>query len=188
MSKGTRYLLTRISQVKFGMKNILITGNPGVGKTTIIKKLAENLHPIAGGFLTEEIRERGTRVGFAIKDVHSGRQGILSHIKTKSRFRVGKYGVNVEEFESVGVKALEDALVREGVVIIDEIGKMELFSDLFRQMLVRVFESPHPVIATIRKKKNPFVATLKNRPDTIVFEVTTHNRDALTGEIVKMFP
>ena len=168
------------------MKNILISGKPGVGKTTVIKKIAERLRPVAGGFLTEEIRFKGRRVGFAVKDIHSGNEGTLAHIDCRSKERVGRYGVNLEDFESVGVRAVEEALGREGTVIIDEIGKMELFSALFREKLKEVLESPHKVVATIQKKKSPFVSGLMDRPDTLVLEITESNRDTLFEKIMEM--
>jgi len=168
------------------MKNILLTGNPGVGKTTIIRELAGRLLPAAGGFFTEEIREGPKRLGFKVRDIYSGREGTLSHVKTKSKYHVGRYGVNLDDFESVGVRALDEALRRQGLIIIDEIGKMELFSQKFKEKLVEVLDSPHRVIATIQRGNPPFVARIKKRPDTELLEITTANRDELLEEIVKM--
>jgi nucleoside-triphosphatase len=168
------------------MKNILLTGSPGVGKTTIVKKLTALLRPVAGGFLTEEIREKGKRLGFKVQDIHSGREGTLSHVRTKSRYHVGRYGIDLEDFETVGVKALDDALGCEGLIFIDEIGKMELFSGKFKEKLIEVLNSPHRVVATIRKGNPPFISDIKGRPDTVVINITMANREAIADEIVKM--
>jgi len=111
---------------------ILLTGGPGIGKTTIIKKWISEIYKEAGGFYTEEIREKGKRIGFKIKTIN-GKEGILSKIGS-GKHNVGKYTVNIDIFEEIGVKALEDALKNKEVkyIVIDEIGKMELFSEKFK--------------------------------------------------------
>ena len=87
-------------------KNILICGKPGIGKTTLIKKIAENLREKATGFYSEEIRRENKRVGFKIKTLR-GKEGILSHINSKSPYRVGKYKVNLKEFEEICITSIE---------------------------------------------------------------------------------
>jgi len=102
------------------MKNILIYGPPGVGKTTLIKKILEKLNLKAGGFYTEEIRERSNRVGFKIISLDN-QEGILAHIRVKGMKRVGRYGVNIDDLEGIGVKSLDRALRNEDLLIIVEI-------------------------------------------------------------------
>ena len=89
--------------------NILVEGRPGGGKTTLIRKVVALGIPLAGGFLTEEIRQSGRRVGFRVEDIHSGGGGILAHVDRKGRPRVGKYGVDVASFDRIGVNALREA-------------------------------------------------------------------------------
>lgn len=165
-------------------KNILITGLPGVGKTTLIKKLCEELksfHPV--GFYTTEIREEGSRKGFELISL-DGRRGILSHTDIKSPYRVGKYRVDIKGFEDF----LDTILFLDtttSLIIIDEIGKMECFSDKFRRLLKETLDSKKFVIATIALKGGGLIAEIKRRLDIKVFEITQSNRDNLLLEILK---
>ncbi len=171
--------------------NILLSGKPGVGKTTIIRQVIVRLPRLAGGFVTAEIREGSKRVGFKIESVMprpgtSGnvRKGTLAHVGFAGPHRVGKYGVNVEALEDVGVAALMEALTREGVVVMDEIGRMELCSARFREAVARVLESPNPVLGTIQARHNEFLDSIRRREDVEIIEVTKGNRDALAGMLV----
>ena len=166
------------------MVKILITGRPGIGKTTVIQKVLERVKPVAGGFFTEEIRERGNRLGFRVRDIHTGKEGILAHVEHRGGPRVGKYGVDVDSFEQIGVAALVEAMRREGCVVIDEIGKMELCSKAFREAVGKLMDSEHPVIATIAAHDDPFLNALRSRPDVELVEVTASNRDELAGRII----
>jgi len=175
----TRYL-TR-SPIK---KNILITGLPGVGKTTLIKKISEelkHLHPV--GFYTTEIREEGMRKGFELISLE-GRKGILSHIDIKSPYRVGKYKVDIKSFEDF-LDQIKFFAPTIGLIIIDEIGKMECFSDKFKKILNDILDSEKWVIATIALKGSELIAEIKKREDIKLFEMTKSNRDSLFSEILK---
>lgn len=167
------------------MKNLLLTGKPGVGKTTLVRKAAESGLPIAGGFYTEEIRESGRRMGFMIRTL-DGREEVLAHVKSPSRFRVSRYGVNVEAFEVVGVRSIEDALEGPGIVVMDEIGRMELFSQKFQDAVIRALDSPLTVFGVIQMRRNHFLDGIRKRPDTHVLTVTMDNRNALLTEILEM--
>ncbi|MFB3885910.1 MAG: NTPase [Thermodesulfobacteriota bacterium] len=164
--------------------NLLITGLPGVGKTTLIKKLSEelrDLHPV--GFYTEEIREEGERKGFELVSL-DGRRGLLSHKDIKSPYRVGSYKVDIGGFETfLDSVPLGDPLNR--VIIMDEIGKMECFSDRFKNLLKNIFNSETLIIATIALKGSGLIAEIKEREDVKLFELTPHNREALLSEILK---
>ena len=103
--------------------NLLLTGHPGVGKTTIIRNLIDKLKLPAGGFYTEEIREDGMRQGFAVVTL-SGFKGVLAHRNFKSRYKVGNYGVGVYTLNRIGVKEIQMCLMEKKVIVIDEIGKM----------------------------------------------------------------
>jgi nucleoside-triphosphatase len=104
--------------------NILVTGRPGIGKTTLIRSVLHALDLEAGGFYTSEILDDGRRVGFSIDGLH-GESGVLAHVDHESPFRVGKYGVNAEDLERVGVAAIDAALERSRLIVMDEIGRME---------------------------------------------------------------
>jgi nucleoside-triphosphatase len=164
-------------------KNLLITGLPGVGKTTLIKKLSEelkHLHP--AGFYTEEIREAGQRKGFELISL-DGKRGLLSHVEMRSPYRVGKYKVDIESFENfLNSIPFFDPSTR--LIIIDEIGKMECLSDPFKNLLKKIFNSGKLVIATIALKGSGLIAGIKERDDIKLFEITKHNRDSLLFEIL----
>jgi len=166
-------------------KNILLTGKPGIGKTTIIKKVIGQL-PFAGGFCSEEIREKGQRLGFKILTL-AGKEGILAHQDIKSPHRVGKYGVNIQDLEEIAGKSIEDALQDRKIttIIIDEIGRMELYSPRFQKIVMRALESSKPVIGVIQNRPSSFADKIKNRVDVKIIKVTLDNRNGLTEEILE---
>ena len=164
-------------------KNILITGLPGVGKTTLIKKLIERLrdeHPV--GFCTSEIRERGERKGFELNGL-DGRRGILAHVSGHSPFRVGKYQVDVSAFERFldAVPFFDPTCT---LVVLDEIGKMECFSPKFKKLLLDLLDSDKNVVATIARKGDAYIEAIKRRQDAVLYEITAGNRDALLEQIL----
>jgi nucleoside-triphosphatase len=162
---------------------VLITGLPGVGKTTVIQRVAASLaefHPV--GFYTAEIREKGARKGFELIAL-DGRRSVLSHIDVESPYRVSKYGVDVNAFEAF-LDALDLLNPAHGVVIIDEIGRMECLSATFRATIDRLFESDKTIIATIALKGDGLIDEIKHRRGVTLFELTTRNRDTIAGEIL----
>jgi nucleoside-triphosphatase len=164
-------------------KNILLTGLPGTGKTTLIKKLSEELSGLAPvGFYTEEIREGAVRKGFALISL-DGKRGLLSHRKTNSPYRVGKYGVDIKGFENFleGIAFLAPAT---GLIIIDEVGKMECLSPEFRRMIKEILSSEKMLIATVALKGGGLIEEVKRRDDVKLFEITQKNRDSLLREIL----
>ncbi|MEW6112236.1 MAG: nucleoside-triphosphatase [Thermodesulfobacteriota bacterium] len=166
-------------------RNILLTGPPRCGKSTLIEKIVARVARPATGFFTREIREKGRRTGFEIKTL-DGKRGILAHEKIKSRFRVGKYGVNLEDFNSVAVPSMV-AHEPDQIIVVDEIGKMECFSELFRETLVQALDGPNTVIGSIALKGNPFIEGIKKRPDADVVLVSPENRDRLDQAVVSEF-
>ncbi len=162
---------------------ILITGSPGIGKTTLIKKLADKLQsrrPV--GFYTEEIRESGIRRGFRLS-TYDGQESLLSHVDFRSRFKVGKYRVDVAGFE-VFLDKIDFFGFQTKIVIIDEIGKMECFSERFRKIVDRLFGSDKRIIATIAARGGGFIETVKKKENTTIIEITYRNRDKLLFEII----
>ena len=165
-------------------KNLLITGLPGVGKTTLIRRLYEALkefHPI--GFYTAEIREEGVRKGFELVTLE-GKRRVLSHVDIKSRYRVGRYKVDVSGFEDFldGISFFDPS---SNMMMVDEIGKMECLSDKFEKILKKILDSEKWVIATIALKGSGLIAGVKQRQDIKLFEITQNNRDVLFSEILK---
>ncbi len=166
--------------------NILITGKPGAGKTTLVKRISQELGNVAGGFYTEEIRRKGKRVGFKVNALN-GTTAVLAHVEAKSDYRFSKYAVLKEGFERIALPALEKALTESKVIIIDEIGPMELFSDKFKDFILKIFDGSRVVIATIKHKGTPFIENLKKRKDVKLFTLTKENFDLILKDILKLF-
>lgn len=164
--------------------NILITGRPGQGKTTLIIEISKEIGEKAGGFYTEEIREMGHRIGFKIKTL-DGKQGVLSSIGIKSPYKVGRYKVDLEGFEKIALPAIENALNDSKTVIIDEIGPMELFSKKFKELVSKTLDSPHLVIATIKFKGSKFIDNIKSRGDVILFDLNQVDKKTVLREVLK---
>jgi nucleoside-triphosphatase len=166
--------------------NILLTGHPGVGKTTIIKKVIEKLKLPSGGFYTEEIRENDMRMGFAVATL-SGFKGVLAHRNFKSRYKVGQYGVGVYTLNRIGVKEIQMCLMEKKLIVIDEIGKMELLSPQFQAVVEKALDADNPVLGTITLARHPFAQKIKTREDVRIIEVTKENRDEILKALLKEF-
>ena len=166
-------------------KNILITGPPGIGKTTLIKRISHDLHYLnPAGFYTEEIRVSGIRRGFSLVSL-DGNKATLSHTDIASRDRVGKYGVDIAAFNGfLDHIAFFDPAI--GAIIIDEIGKMECISDKFNKLLKEILEQERPVIATISRKGEGVIEDIKKLPDVTLFVMTQNNRNSLLPEILNL--
>jgi nucleoside-triphosphatase len=165
-------------------KNILVTGRPGVGKTTLIRRVLEGLAVDAGGFTTHEIRESGARVGFAITDLR-GASGILAHVGQCGGYRVGKYGVNRKDLERIGIPAVREAVLHARLVVMDEIGRMELCSPAFRQVVEEALGSPVPVLGTIQDRENAFLDAVRARADVEIVRVEEANRERLVRDLIE---
>ena len=166
-------------------KHILITGLPGVGKTTLIKKVSEQLRDLHSvGFYTAEIRERGVREGFELVSFN-GRRGLLSHTDIEGPHRVGKYGVDIKGFEDFldSISFLNPSI---NLIIIDEIGKMECLSHKFRLLIKKILDSEKRLIATIALKGSGVIEEIKKRDDIRLIEITHSNRESLVSEVLKI--
>ena len=164
--------------------HILITGLPGVGKTTLIRAIAKRVadyHP--AGFYTEEIRNaQGTREGFRLVTL-CGRQVVLSHVDYPGPHRVSRYGVDVGGFERL-LKELDLGHSRSSLIIIDEIGKMECLSRNFIDLVTLLLDCPKILVATIALKGEGFIQRVKQRPDCRLVTVMRENRDRLVDDLV----
>ncbi|MDH7507933.1 MAG: NTPase [Methanomassiliicoccales archaeon] len=165
-------------------KNFLITGPPGIGKTTVITKVAKTLENECGGFYTTEVRIKGIRKGFEIITL-DGMSGILADVSLSNVPKVGKYGVNLEDIDQVAVASIRKAMMTKNIVIIDEIGKMEVLSPLFRSAVIAALDSPKPVIGTIAERGDPFFDAIREREDVEILVVSLGNRDDLPGFIIQ---
>lgn len=159
-------------------KNIFLTGAPSSGKTTVIKKVIGALGLPANGFYTEEERVAGRRTGFLMKTL-DGKKGYLAHQDIKSVFHIRRYGVSIENIETIAVPSITP--VARNIIILDEIGKMECFSDVFKQAATRALDSPNIVLGTITFGGDDFIIKIKQRDDIEINEVTPENRDLLPG-------
>ncbi len=159
-----------------GAKNVLLTGKPGSGKTTALMAAVKLIGARAGGFYTQEIREKGERIGFNIVTL-SGRSRMMASKGFRSPHRVGSYGVDVEAVDTLAAESIDKAIEKDDIIVIDEIGKMELFSDGFRHAVLRALNSPKPVIGVIMQKPDAFADMIKARADVRLIEVTHKNRD-----------
>ncbi|MGW1373101.1 NTPase [Streptomyces sp. NPDC002446] len=168
---------------------ILLEGRPGVGKTTVVRRLAALLLPRrVVGFITEEIRQGGTRTGFALETLDSGRRAILAHIDLPGPPRVGRYGVDPGVMERLALPALRAADPARGdLVLIDELGRMELASTAFQDVIRRLFTSDVDIVATVHAKSDPFTDALKHRADIELVQVNRTNRDALPSDLAARF-
>lgn len=163
---------------------LFLTGNPGVGKTTLICAIAERLNGITCvGFYTKETRQGGQRTGFRIVTL-DGREGSLATLGTHKP-TVGKYSVHVEEFEKLVLSLLNPVTQRADLYVIDEIGKMELLSRSFRTQVIELLAQPTNLLATITKRGDGFIDQIKRRSDVELIEVTRENRDDLPEELAR---
>lgn len=165
---------------------MLLTGVPGIGKTTLIRRIAgclERLHPV--GFYTEEITEGGNRRGFSLVSL-AGERSVLSRVDFEGPLRVGKYRVDLAAFEEF-LDSIFSCGLGAGVFIIDEIGKMECLSRKFRQLVMELLDSDQLVIATVAKRGNDFIEGIKRREDSIVYELTLANRERMGDAVLEFY-
>ena len=169
--------------------SFFLTGRPGVGKTTVLLRIVERLKKQGfkvGGLVSREVREDGSRVGFKVIDLEDGREGWLAHIRQPVGPRIGKYRVCMRDLESIGVKAILKAVREADVVVIDEVGPMELFSQSFKRAVSEALESDKIVLGTIHYRiKTSFISKIKERQDVVIFEVTRENREGLPEIIIQ---
>ena len=168
---------------------MILTGIPGVGKTTLLLKIIAFLKLQdfrVGGMISREIRENGSRVGFEILNVESGKRSVLAGVKGDSGPKLGRYRVNLANLETVGVEAIKNAIDNSGIIAVDEIGPMELFSDIFKSTVEKALQSQKPLIIIVHWKANdPLISKIKNRKDATLFTVTIQNREQLERDIIE---
>lgn len=163
---------------------IFLIGLPGCGKTTLIKNVLQKIKIPSIGFFTEEIRESGIRTGFLIKTL-DGKETLLASTSINSKYKVGKYNVNIEGIDEIAGPSLQLKSPCE-LIIIDEIGKMECFSERFREKILMAIDSPNPVLATLPQRGIPYIESLKTMNGIIKFQVTRLNRDDVLQKVISL--
>lgn len=161
----------------------LLTAEPRTGKTTCIKKIIDEIGlGNCEGFYTEEIRENGERTGFDCVTL-TGERVTLAYVNSNSNLRVSRYGVELDGLEQVIIPIIEQALLTNKVLIIDEIGPMELFSESFKAVLNKALSSDKVILGTIFFKPHNEVDVYKKHPNVNLIELTKQNRDIIPYEI-----
>jgi nucleoside-triphosphatase len=172
--------------------NVLVTGRPGCGKSTLVNRLVEMARAkgiTVGGISTPEFRlPSGKRGGFLIQDIATGEKQIMASADRSSPVSVGRYGVDLQSIQDVGVKAINSAVAEADLVVIDEIGKMELAVSEFKTSVAGALNSAKPVLGTIGMRlKTVFVVDIKNRSDVTLIVLTPETRDQVYQNVVQLF-
>ncbi|MGF3584171.1 MAG: NTPase [Thermoplasmatota archaeon] len=169
-----------------------ITGMPSVGKTQTIIKIIEFLEESGykvEGMITEPIVEKKKRVGFYVVDWLTKEKEVFAHINIDNKEKVGKYGVDINALERVGIPAIEKAIndPEINIIVIDEIGKMEMMSERFCEIVIEAMDSDKPILVTLHKKsRSPLLQDVRRRDDIRILEVTPVNRNLLPYKIEKI--
>lgn len=172
-----------MASISKNARTLLVTGVPGIGKTTLVKKVARALSGLRiQGFFTEEIRSQGRRRGFHLETFDRQRI-ILAHTDIQSSYRVGRYGVDVVALDAI----VSGAFWLDGDVdlyLIDEIGKMECFSRKFQIAIRQLLDSGKPLIATIALKGGGFIQQVKEHPNVALLMLTYDNREDMLNPVL----
>ncbi len=174
-----------VSDIKVG-----ITGLPGSGKTHTLERVIDMLrdegHSV-GGMINAPVTDGRRKTGFTVKNVFTGESAVFANQEIESKVMVGKIGVDLEIFEEVGIAAIRQACEECDVVVIDEIGRIEVESQLFVDTVKWALELNKPMILTLHKKsRNPLLQDIRRRDDVRILEVTPTNRNLLPYKIVRL--
>ena len=170
---------------------IMVSGIPGIGKTTLISNVVEiikNRGYTVGGIITQEIRDKQKRLGFEILDIYAGKKGILAHINLKKGPKIGKYIVNTKDLNEIGVAAITNSLNQSEIdlVVVDETGPMELASVKFRNAVAAAICGSKPFLGTVQFKLRNNLMEILNLTDQLkIIEITYDNRNMLIEKISK---
>jgi nucleoside-triphosphatase len=169
-----------------------ITGMPNVGKTQTLIKVIEFLEQLGysvEGMITEPVLDNLKRIGFYVKDWQTGEKEVFAHIDFEYKEKVGEYGVDIHALEKIGVPAIEKAITNESIniIVIDEIGKMEMLSERFCKIVIEALDSDKPIMVTLHKKsRTPLLQDVRRRDDIRILEVTPVNRNLLPYKLEKI--
>ncbi len=174
-----------LADIKIG-----ITGLPGAGKTYALSSVIDMLRKegyTVGGMMSESVLDGRQKVGVAVRNIETGELGVFAHVDIESRTVIGKFGIDTSKLEDVGVKAIEHAAANCDVVVIDEIGRMEVESQMFVEAVTEAMKKSKPMIITLHKKsRNPLLQEIRRRDDVRILEVTPPNRTLLPYKIFRL--
>ncbi len=175
--------------VRFLKRFIFVTGRPGIGKTSVLLRAVSALKTMGykvGGMISREVREGGVRVGFEVVDFYTGQRGWLAHVNQPVGPQVSKYRVNLNDLDAIGANSILHAIANADIVVVDEIGPMELFSAAFKEAVFQAIKSNKPMLGTIHHKaQDPLITAIKTREDAEILEVTFENRGSLHNLILR---
>lgn len=171
-----------IADIKIG-----ITGLPSAGKTYALLRVIEMLKDeevVIGGMINQPIMEGKHRVGFTVRDLITGETEDYAHIGYESKIMVGHIGVDIGKFETIAVSAIQNACENADIIVIDEVGKVEVESEAFVNAVRMALEVDKPMILTLHKKsRNPLLQDIRRRDDVRILEVTQTNRNLLPYKV-----
>lgn len=177
--------VTMISNIKIG-----ITGLPGAGKTHALLRVIEMLKDEElkiGGMMDEAITDGRHKTGLLVKDLMTGESRVFGTKDFESKIMVGKIGVDISKFDEICVDAIKNACEECDIIIIDEIGKVEVESEAFNQVVRDALDVDKPMLITLHKKsRNPLLQDIRRRDDVRILEVTPTNRNLLPYKIVRL--
>lgn len=170
---------------------VFLTGVPGVGKSTVVRKVAERIQQEdvrVGGMTSGDLRSASGRIGFEIRNLMTGEIGVLAHINQPVGPNIGKYRVKTEDLDKIGSEAILSAVNDADLIVMDEVGPMELTSRRFKDAVQAALVCGKPLLGTVhRNAQDPLVRTIKSGPGIEVIEVTRENRDSLPDVLVERF-
>ena len=181
-----------MSHIMDDIPKIGITGMPGVGKTQTLIKIIKSLEKhgyIVQGMITEPIIKKKQHVGFNVVNWQTKEKDVFANIEYDTKEKIGDYGVDITALEKIGVPAVEHAIKDDeiDVIIIDEIGKMEMLSEGFCEVVIDALDSDKPIMVTLHKKsRTPLLQDVRRRDDMRILEVTPVNRNLLPYKIEKI--
>lgn len=164
---------------------IAVTGHPGVGKSTLVLTVVERVSLSCGGVVTSEIRKCGRRVGFAIRDLATGEEGILAHLHLADGPSFGRYRLNLRDLDEIGARAIERAIEEAELVVVDEVGPMELQSARFVRAVGQALAEARNLLVTVHRASNhPLAYRIRHGVDHLL-RLTRENRDEVAAEVVR---
>lgn len=167
----------------------LVMGKPRIGKTTVIKSIVHEVgRERCGGFYTEEIHgEEDTpdkRMGFRLVTL-DGQEGILAHVAFENLLHLGRYGINLDCLEAAGLAAIERARASKQLIVIDELGPIQAYSEPFKKTIVHLFHDAYPLLGTIALEAHPWLDVIKQQKNIELYELTRSNQRDIMNKVIK---
>ncbi len=157
-------------------RNILVTGVPKSGKSTLVERALNDLDLSKRGFVTREVRENDQRIGFEVV-TSEGQKRMLADVYIDSPIIVSRYRVDVDGFEKILPPLFQYG---DGLLYLDEIGQMQLYSKRFQKLVKTYLDSPNIFFGTLSQiYSHPLIDDIRNRNDVVLLEITSENRDEI---------